>query len=114
MRNFIDLPKALGEMLRVLVPGGRLAILEIVRSDGNGPWSKLFPFYFRRVTPWLGGALAGDREAYTYLPESVQGFLSAKRLASMMEQAGFSNVAHRKLALGTVAIIVGEKPTAAS
>ena len=81
-----------------------------MRSDGNGPWSKLFPFYFRRITPWLGGALAGDREAYTYLPESVQGFLSVDELSAAMQAAGLRNVTARNLALGTVAILSAEVP----
>jgi len=109
VRNFVYLPLALREMARVLRPGGRLVILEIVRAEGRGPWSRLFPFYFRRVTPWIGAALAGSREAYTYLPESVQGFLSAKELALRMEEAGLLDVTFRKLALGTVAIHVGVK-----
>ena len=111
VRNFVDLPRALSEALRVLRPAGRLAVLEIVRSEGKGLWSKLFPVYFKRVTPWIGAAIAGEREAYTYLPESVQGFMSASEVASLMTDAGFVNVTFRKLALGTVAIIVGEKPS---
>ena len=59
--------------------------------------------------PAIGGWLSGNREAYTYLPESVQGFLSAGELAAMMRDAGLANVTYRKLALGTVAIHVGEK-----
>jgi demethylmenaquinone methyltransferase/2-methoxy-6-polyprenyl-1,4-benzoquinol methylase len=86
-----------------------VATLEIVRVEGKGLWAKLFPLYFRYVTPWMGALLAGDREAYTYLPESVQGFLSARELAAIMEDVGLRNVAFRPLALGTVAIHVGEK-----
>ncbi len=108
IRNFVDLPRALAEMKRVVRPGGRVVILEIVRQEGWGPVSKLFPVYFRYVTPWVGGLLAGDREAYTYLPESVGEFLSADELASHMTDAGLANVTYRKLALGTVAIHVGE------
>ena len=57
----------------------------------------------------MGTLFAGDREAYTYLPESVQGFLSAEELAEMMRGAGLVNVRYRSLGLGTVAIHVGEK-----
>ena len=110
IRNFIDVPQALREMTRVIVPGGKVAILEIVRQEGSGPISRVFPFYFRRVTPLMGGLLAGDREAYTYLPESVQGFMSARELAHQMLAAGLVKVRVQKLALGTVAILVGEKP----
>ena len=109
VRNFIDVSLALREMRRVVRPGGRVVILEIVRQDGFNPIGKLFPLYFRRVTPWMGALFAGDREAYTYLPESVQGFLSADELAELMEGAGLVNVRYQSLALGTVAIHVGEK-----
>ena len=110
IRNFIDVPRALREMARVVRPGGRVVTLEIVRIEGRGPWSRLFPLYFRYVTPWMGALLAGDQEAYTYLPESVQDFLSAGDLASMMEEAGLRSVTYRKLALGSVAVHIGEKP----
>jgi demethylmenaquinone methyltransferase/2-methoxy-6-polyprenyl-1,4-benzoquinol methylase len=110
VRNFINVPKALREMARVVRPGGRVVILEIVRLEGRGFVSKAAPIYFRRVTTWLGALLAGNREAYTYLPESVDEFLSARELSALMEDAGLRNIQYHSLALGTVAIHVGEKP----
>ncbi len=110
IRNFIDVPRALREMSRVVVPGGRVVSLEIVRQDDNGPISRLARFHFRHITPWIGGALAGDREAYTYLPQSAQGFMSAPELTEAMEDAGLDVSTCKKLALGTVAIHVGMKP----
>ena len=112
IRNFIDVPRALSEMARVVKPGGRVVSLEIVRQDGRGPISQLARFHFRYVTPWIGSALAGDREAYTYLPQSAQGFMSASELTEAMQDAGLQVVTARKLALGTVAIHVGLKPEA--
>ena len=109
IRNFIDMPKAIAEMARVVRPGGRVGVLEIVRMEGRGPASRLFPLCFRYVTPWLGAALAGEREAYSYLPESVQGFMTAGKLADLMRGAGLRNVAVKKMALGSVAFLVGEK-----
>ena len=109
IRNFTDVPKALREMARVVSPGGRVVSLEIVRQDGRDPISAMARLHFRYVTPWLGALLAGDREAYTYLPQSAQGFMSASELTDAMTDAGLRVTNCVKLALGTVAIHVGQK-----
>ena len=109
IRNFIDVPRALSEMARVVSPGGRVVSLEIVRQDGRDPISAMARLHFRYVTPWLGALLAGDREAYTYLPQSAQGFMSADELTDAMTDAGLQVTHCVKLALGTVAIHVGQK-----
>ena len=87
----------------------KVAILEIVPIDGKGLMAKVFPFYFRHITPWLGALLAGDRQAYTYLPKSVEHFHSATELERLMEQSGLQITTSLNIGLGTVAIIVGEK-----
>lgn len=110
VRNYIDVPRALREMVRVVRPGGRVALLEIVRMEGRWPVGWVFPRLFRYVIPWLGAALAGNREAYTYLPQSVRGGHSAMELGAMMENAGLADLSYRMLALGAVAIVVGRVP----
>tara|TARA_Y100000814_G_C12330250_1_gene401163 strand:- start:928 stop:1557 length:630 start_codon:yes stop_codon:yes gene_type:complete len=108
VRNFVDLSTALEELLRVLVPGGNLVILEIVKPEGK-IMSRLFPLYFEKITPRIGSIFAGDREAYTYLPQSVSNFLTSTQLAVLMTKKGFKKPVVKKLAFGTVAIVVGQK-----
>lgn len=109
VRNFIDLPNAIREIVRVLQPGGRVAILEIVRIE-KGVFRYLFRPYFKYITPWLGTILAGDREAYTYLPQSVEQFLSAQEMLELMLEIGIEDISIKEFALGSVAIISGRKP----
>lgn len=108
VRNFVDLSTALEELLRVLVPGGNLVILEIVKPEGK-IMSRLFPLYFEKITPRIGSIFAGDREAYTYLPQSVSNFLTSTQLSVLMAKKGFKKPVVKKLAFGTVAIVVGQK-----
>ncbi len=109
VRNFTDVPRALREMARVVRPGGQVVVLEIVQLENGGPLARLFPIYFRYIVPLMGAVLAGDRESYAYLPDSVEVFLTAGRLVSLMEEAGLTDVTHRKLALGIVAVLAGTK-----
>src|SRR3954464_9892296 len=86
-RNLADLEKGLSEMARVLRPGGRLVILEITRPQRE-PLSSFYSLWFDRLVPVIG-TLAGDSDAYSYLPNSVRTFPEPERLAAMIDGAGF-------------------------
>ena len=106
LRNLADLEQGLDEMRRVSRPGGRVVALEITQMRAPG-FTALFRFYFHRVVPWVGHLVGGDREAYTYLPQSVDRFVTPGELAALMEKIGLRGVTYRRLGLGTVTVHTG-------
>ena len=108
VRNFIDRETAFREQLRVLKPGGRVVCLEISKPPKNA-LRPFFTLYFNQLVPIAGGIISGEREAYTYLPQSVSEFLTPDELKIIMQRAGLRDVAYQKLMLGTVAIHTGTK-----
>lgn len=106
LRNLADLAQGLAEMRRVTYTGGRVVALEITEPALPG-WRHLFRCYFHRVVPRLGAMVSGSREAYTYLPRSVERFLPPAELGRLMEASGLRRVSWRRLGLGTVTIHTG-------
>ena len=103
VRNVEDVDQALREMARALKPGAGVAILDMTRPRKN-LLSPLVNFFLNRVVPLMGALITGQKEAYTYLPNSTQTFLSAEELAEKIRAAGFHNVQFELLNFGTVAI----------
>lgn len=108
IRNVVDREAAFREQLRVTKPGGRVVCLETAPPQ-NVALGPLFRFYFFHMVPVLGGLLAGDRSAYSYLPASTIEFPAPAALARDMELAGLRNVMYRTLMFGSVAIHAGTK-----
>lgn len=108
MRNVIDVGQAFREQRRVIRPGARVVCLEITQP-ATPVFSELFSLYFSGLVPVIG-ALISEGDAYSYLPSSVQAFLTPPELAGVMREAGLREVTYFKLALGTVTVHIGTKP----
>ena len=109
LRNMPDVEQALAEMARVVQPHGRVALLELSPMEA-GLKARLFRLYFHGMVPLIGKLIAGDRAAYTYLPQSVDRFYDAEDLASMMRRSGLTGVGYRRLGFGAVCLHWGDKP----
>ena len=107
VRNFENLEKGLSELRRVVKEDGNVYILEFSRMEGI--LSPLYNFYFRKVLPFLAKMISGEKEAYTYLPDSVQNFPCGKRMKNILLDLGFSKVEYKKLSLGIVTIYKAKK-----
>jgi demethylmenaquinone methyltransferase/2-methoxy-6-polyprenyl-1,4-benzoquinol methylase len=104
-RNFSDLPQGLREMTRVVRPGGRVVVLEITTPQ-RPPLSWFFRVWFDRVVPLIG-RVAGDPDAYSYLPSSVRRFPDAYGLGAAMTAVGLVDVRWLVTAGGIIAIHAG-------
>ena len=109
LRNMPDARQAIGEMARVVRPGGRVALLELSPME-TGLKARLFRIYFHRLVPLIGNLIARDRAAYTYLPQSVDRFYAAPELAALLRDSGLTGVGYRRLGFGTVCLHWGDKP----
>ncbi|MHC4823795.1 MAG: bifunctional demethylmenaquinone methyltransferase/2-methoxy-6-polyprenyl-1,4-benzoquinol methylase UbiE [Planctomycetota bacterium] len=109
IRNVEDPKKALEECLRVLQPGGQLAILEFFPIP-NPVWRSLFRFYFLRILPILARIVrAGRTGAYRYLPESVDAFATPSLFRQWMVGAGFHAVEDHSLTGGVARLVIGRR-----
>jgi len=108
LRNIVRKEQALAEMVRVVKEDGKVIVLEFTFPRKGLPRT-LFPFYFGKILPRIGGFISGDREAYAYLPESVQHFPHAENYEEIMRKVGLRNVISYPLTGGIASIISGMK-----
>lgn len=108
VRNFENTLKGLSEMYRVLKPGGKVVVLEFSKP-ASFPFRNIYQFYFRNLLPLFGRMVSKDKEAYTYLPQSVSSFPERENFVAIMESAGFRECSFQTLTFGVVSIYTGIK-----
>lgn len=108
VRNYQNLEQGLADMLRVLKPAGKIVILEFSKPRAF-PIKQLYNFYFKYITPFFGKLFSKDKQAYTYLPESVAAFPDGETFTTLMKKVGYQNTKHRSLTFGISAIYTGTK-----
>ncbi len=108
-RNLVNYEDGLREILRVLKPGGTLAILEF-SEPAPGIMGDLYRFYCQKVLPKIGGWISGDATAYSYLPKSVARFFRPDELARLLKDTGYVSVRYQLMTLRSVGLHVAQKP----
>lgn len=108
VRNFGQLQQGLNEMQRVLKPGGKMAILEFSKPS-QFPFKQVYQFYFKYVLPTWGGIISKNKEAYTYLPASVQHFPEGEKFAAYLLKSGMKDIQIKPLTFGICSLYTAIK-----
>jgi demethylmenaquinone methyltransferase/2-methoxy-6-polyprenyl-1,4-benzoquinol methylase len=90
IRNVMQRKEALAEFYRVLKPNGIVVILEFTKNESTGYLAKITDFYLSNILPKLGGFISKNKEAYTYLPDSIEDFTTTKKLTNELLESGFN------------------------
>jgi demethylmenaquinone methyltransferase/2-methoxy-6-polyprenyl-1,4-benzoquinol methylase len=108
VRNFYDIPQAFKSFHRILSANGKVTVLEF-RLPSNPLVRNFYLFYFNKVLPFIGRLISKDKEAYTYLPESVGEFDRKVDLVALFKQCGFEKVERHSLSFGLTQVVIAEK-----
>ena len=109
IRNVVDRVEALQEFNRALKPNGIVVILEFTKQDRSSVVDKVVDFGMKKVLPKIGGFISKNYEAYQYLPESIEEFLTTEMLAEELEEAGFEMKYTKSFSMGISTLLVAQK-----
>lgn len=109
IRNVVDRVEALQEFYRALKPNGIVVILEFTKQDRSGMIDKIVDFGMKNVLPKVGGLISKNYEAYKYLPDSIEEFLTTEMLSKELEEAGFEMKYTKSFSMGISTLLVAQK-----
>jgi len=109
IRNVVDRVEALQEFYRALKPNGIVMILEFTKQDRSGVVDKIVDFGMKKVLPKVGGLISKNYEAYKYLPDSIEEFLTTDMLAKELEEAGFEMKYIKSFSMGISTLLIAQK-----
>lgn len=109
IRNVVERMDAFKEFARVLKPGGYVVILEFTKDEKKGVLHSLKNFYLNKILPTIGGIISKNKEAYTYLPNSIEGFLTSSMLQKELDEAGFSTEFAKSFSMDISTLVIARK-----
>lgn len=109
IRNVIKRQEAFSEFARVLKKGGYVVILEFTKDDKKGFFFGIKDFYMNTVLPFLGGLISKNKEAYQYLPNSIEGFLTSSMLQKELDVAGFETEFVKSFSMDISTLVIAKK-----
>ncbi|BAF69539.1 bifunctional demethylmenaquinone methyltransferase/2-methoxy-6-polyprenyl-1,4-benzoquinol methylase UbiE [Nitratiruptor sp. SB155-2] len=109
IRNVVEREEAIKEFNRILKPGGMLVILEFTKREKRSLMDGIVEFYMKRVLPTIGGLVSGNKEAYEYLPNSIDNFLTTEQLIRELERNGFVMRYVRGFSFGISTLFIAQK-----
>jgi len=108
VRNFYNIQQGFKSFYRILKPDGKVTIIEF-RMPSNFIFRSLYKFYFKKILPLVGGLISGDKEAYNYLPTSVEEFDEKIKLPGLLRNSGFKKIEIFSLTFGITQVVIATK-----
>ena len=109
IRNVMERKEALVEFNRVLKSGGLVVILEFMKNETPSALGKIRDWYMGNVLPRLGGFISKNYEAYKYLPDSIEGFLTVSKMQQELEVAGFEMLYTKSFSMDISTLMIARK-----